>query len=59
MAIGSDKIDAEIVDWDEFRAYASTLKVSAVPKTFINHGESFVGTEKEESILERVQKNGQ
>jgi hypothetical protein len=58
MAIGSEMVNAEVYDWDEFRSYSSTHKVSAVPKTFINYGESFVGTETETSILDRVQKNG-
>lgn len=58
MAIESEKVSAEVVDWDEFRTFSKTHKVSAVPKTFINYGESFVGTETEDAILTRVLKVG-
>lgn len=58
MAIGSDMVRVEVIDWNDFRSYSSTHKVSAVPKTFINFGESFVGTETEASILGRVQRSG-
>jgi len=59
MAIGSDLVNAEIVDWDEFRKLGKKHKVSAVPKTFINYDESFVGVATERSILELVQESGQ
>ena len=58
MAIESEMIDAEVVDWDEFRSFSKTHKVAAVPTTFINYGDSFVGTESEESILARVLEAG-
>ena len=59
MAIGSAKVEAEIVDWDEFRKLGKKYRVSAVPKTLINYGESFVGVEPEASILKRVLSAGQ
>ena len=58
MAIGSRMVTAEVVDWNEFRSFGSTHKVSSIPKTLINYGESFIGVETEASILSRVQEGG-
>ena len=54
MAIGNEKVTAEIVDWQAFKKFGRTHRVSTTPKTFINYGDSFSGTAPELSILERV-----
>lgn len=54
MAIANKNIIAEIVDWGEFKKLRRELQVSAVPKTFINYREPFVGVETELSILKRI-----
>jgi len=54
MAIANEKVVAEIVDWDVFRKFGRELRVSTVPKTFINYREPFAGVLPELSILERV-----
>ena len=56
MAIGSEHVTAEIIDWNIFRKIGRKLRVSTVPKTFINYGDAFSGTAPELSILERVLK---
>ena len=54
MAIASENVVAEIVDWTEFKKFGREHRVSTVPKTFINYREPFAGVLPELSILERV-----
>jgi len=54
MAIANEYITAEIIDWEDFRKLGRELRVSTVPKTFINHDESFAGTLPEADFLEKV-----
>ncbi len=54
MAIANKNITAEIVDWEDFRKFGRELRVSTVPKTFINGGDSFAGTLPEADILLKV-----
>lgn len=54
LAVASPVVAVEIVDWELFRKLGGEYRVSAVPKTFINHGNPFTGTESERSIFERV-----
>jgi len=54
MALASDRVRAEIVDWEDFRDMGKKHRVSAVPKTFFDYGESFVGTMPEKDILQRL-----
>ena len=56
MAIGSEQVTAEIVDWNIFKKMGRKHRVATVPKTFINYGDAFSGTAPEASILERVLK---
>lgn len=54
MAIASENVTAEIVDWEDFRNLGRELRVSTVPKTFINRDNPFAGTLPEAAILEKV-----
>ena len=54
MAIANKNVTAEIVDWQEFKKFRRELRVWAVPKTFFNYQEPFVGVETETSILKRI-----
>ena len=54
MAIASDRVSAEIVDWEEFRKLGRRHRVTAVPKTFFNYGDPVTGAAPEPSILEKV-----
>ena len=54
MAIASKEVTAEIVDWEDFKGLGRELKVSTVPKTFINRTDSFTGTLPEGDFLQKV-----
>ena len=54
MAIANEHVSAEIIDWEDFKKLGRKYRVSAVPKTFINHRNPFAGTLPEISIIERV-----
>ena len=54
MAIANEYITAEIIDWEDFRKLGRELRVSTVPKTFINYDNSFAGTLPEADILRKV-----
>ena len=54
MAVASELVRAEIVDAGAFRAFSRKYKVGAFPKTFLDYGESFIGVEKEQRVLERI-----
>jgi len=54
MAIGSEKVKAEIIDSQAFWKLSKKHKVGAIPKTLFNYGDSFIGVEEESSILDRV-----
>ena len=54
MALGSGLVRAEIIDIQTFSKLARKHKVSAIPKTFINYDDAFIGTEDEAEILGRV-----
>ncbi len=54
MAIASEHVSAEIIDWEDFKKVGRKYRVSTVPKTFINYRKPFAGTLPELSILERV-----
>jgi hypothetical protein len=54
MAIGSEKVKAEIIDSQAFWKLSKKHKVGAIPKTLLNYGDSFIGVEEESSILDRV-----
>lgn len=54
MAIAKENVTAEIVDWEDFKKYGRELKVSTVPKTFINYANPFTGTLSESEFLGKV-----
>jgi len=58
MAVASDKVRAEFIDsqmfWDLTRKY----KAAAIPKTFFNYEDSFLGVEDEQKMLGRVLQAG-
>lgn len=54
MAIASENVSAEIIDWEDFKKLGREYRVSSVPKTFINYRKPFVGTLPELSILEKI-----
>jgi hypothetical protein len=54
MAIASENVSAEIIDWEDFKKLGREHRVSTVPKTFINYRKPFVGTLPELSILEKI-----
>jgi hypothetical protein len=54
MAIGSDWVRAEIIDIQTFPRVTRKHRVGAIPKTFINYDDAFIGIEKEAEILDRV-----
>lgn len=56
MAIASGRVTTEIVDWEDFKKFGRELRVSSVPKTFINYGDPFSGVLPEVDFLERVVK---
>jgi hypothetical protein len=54
MAIGSERVRAEIIDSQTFWKLSRKHRVGAIPKTFINYDDAFIGTEEEAEILDRV-----
>ncbi len=54
MALASDRVRAEIVDWEDFKDMGKKYRVSVVPKTFFDYDASFSGTLPEADILERL-----
>lgn len=54
MAVASEFVRAEIVDTQAFWKFSKAHKVGAIPRTFFNYGDSFVGVEEEDRILERA-----
>lgn len=54
MAVASEFVRAEIVDAGTFRKFSKKHKVGMFPMTFVDYGESFIGVEKEQRVLERI-----
>ncbi len=52
--MASKEVTAEIVDWEDFKKLGRELKVSTVPKTFVNGVPSFAGTLPEGEFLQKV-----
>lgn len=55
MAVASGLVRVEIIDTQVFWKYSKAHKVGAIPRTFFNYGDNFVGVETEEQILRRAQ----
>ena len=54
MALASDKVIAEVIDWEDFKKAGRRYGVAAVLKTFFDYEESFVGALPEGKILQRL-----
>ena len=54
MAIGSEKIRAEVIDAEEFPRIAAQHGVGPVPKTLLNYRSEFIGAAPEDFVLEKV-----
>ena len=52
--MANENVTAEVVDWEEFKKFGRELRVSTVPKTFINYGTPFSGVIPEVDFLEKV-----
>jgi len=54
MAIGSEKVRAEVIDAEEFPKVAAQYGVGPVPKTLMNYRSDFIGAAPEAFVLEKV-----
>ena len=54
MAITSDKIEAQLIEVQEFPELARTFGVRGVPLTVINESISFTGAANEQMLLEHL-----
>ena len=54
MAITSDKIEAQVIEVQEFPELGKTFGVRGVPLTVINESISFTGAANEQMLLEHL-----
>jgi hypothetical protein len=54
MAMASDKVDAEVIDAEEFGDLAKRFGVGPVPMTVINGSSQFPGAAPEAFVLQKV-----
>jgi len=52
--MASEKVRAEVIDSEEFPAFARRYNVSGVPKTLLNYQAEFVGAAPEGFVLEKI-----
>jgi hypothetical protein len=56
LAIGSDKISADVVEIQEFPDLARKFQVRGVPMTILNDAEALVGTVPPMQIIDAVER---
>jgi hypothetical protein len=54
MALASDKVQAEVIDGDEFPDLTRKYNVSGVPKTLINYQANFLGAAPEGFVIDKI-----
>ena len=54
MAVASDKVDAEVIDAEEFGDLAKRFGVGPVPMTVVNGTTQFPGAAPEAFVLKKV-----